>query len=271
MDAIIGSTSRPYASLDYHEAYARIAAAGYADLAIFRNKGQVPVRADSTRDEVKAVKKAVADAGLKPSMLIGRTQLDEGLEKATEAYKRLIDNAAELGVQWLLDCGTGKQEHFDAYYELMRRAAPHAEDAGLHITLKPHGGITLTPEDMLAADRQVSHAAFGLCFDPGNIIFYTQGERRPEPDVERVAPRVNTAIIKDCIVENGKSDVSVTAGDGLVDFPVVLGKLGASGFAGPYYVECVGSTEPEAVDRDLAFTLGYVRGILETLQTGNEA
>ena len=60
-------------------------------------------------------------------------------------------------------------------------------------------------------------------------------------------------------------NVNVTAGDGLVDFDTVLLVLVGGGFEGPLYVECVGSTEPDAVDRDLAFTLGYVQGILAGL------
>jgi sugar phosphate isomerase/epimerase len=262
---IIGCTSRPYGGLEYAEAYARIAAAGYTDLAVFGNSGRVPVQADSSPAEVAAVRAAARAAGLRPSMLIGGTQLDSGLEAATSQYRRLIDNAASLGVRWLLDCGTDRQEHFDAYFELMRRMAPHAAAAGLSITLKPHGGITLTAEDMLAAAERVGHPAFGLCFDPGNIVYYTKGARRPETDVASVAPRVTTAIIKDCVVNEGKSDVAVTAGDGLVDFPYVLRALADAGFDGPYYVECVGSSEPDQVDRDVAFTLGYVRGILRAL------
>ena len=32
-----------------------------------------------------------------------------------------------------------------------------------------------------------------------------------------------------------------------------------------FLMKCVGSREPEAVDRDIAFTLGYVKGILTTM------
>ena len=76
---------------------------------------------------------------------------------------------------------------------------------------------------------------------------------------------MTTGIIKDCVVEDGKSDVMVTAGDGLVDFYAVLSGLVGGGFDGPLYVECVGSDAPDAVDRDIAFTLGYTKGILATL------
>lgn len=265
MEWTIGCTTRPYNSLSYAEAFARIARAGYTDVAVFANEGQVPVQADSTAAEVAAVKRAAADAGVSPSMLIGRTRLDLGLAAAIEDYKRLIDHTAALGTTWLLDCGTGRADQYEDYFELMRAAAPHARQAGVHITMKPHGGISLTAEDLLAANAKVGHPSFAVCFDPGNIIYYTQGERRPETDVAEVAPVVSTAIVKDCTVAEGKADVMVTPGDGLVDFHRVLAGLAGGGFDGPLYVECVGGREPAEVDRDIAFTLGYVKGILTSL------
>ena len=123
----------------------------------------------------------------------------------------------------------------------------------------------MTVENLLETYSRVDHPAFGISFDPGNIIYYTMGERRPEADVGAVADKVTTVIIKDCVVENGKPDVMVTAGDGLVDFPLVLGPLLEAGFDGPMYVECVGRSEPDEVDADLAFTRGYTAGILASL------
>ena len=265
MELTIGCTTRPYHKLPYGEAFQRIAAAGYTDVAVFLSEGKVPVQSDSSKDEVAAVRAAAADAGVAPSMLIGGTKLDLGLDGAVDDYKRLIDNAAALGTVWLLDCGTGKEEHFESYYELMRQASTHAEQAGVMITMKPHGGISLTAKDLITAHEEVSHPSFGICYDPGNIIYYTQGDRRPETDVAEVASRVTTGIIKDCVVVDGKSDVMVTAGDGLVEFYAVLSGLVGGGFDGPLYVECVGSEEPVDVDRDIAFTLGYTKGILATL------
>ncbi len=49
--------------------------------------------------------------------------------------------------------------------------------------------------------------------------------------------------------------------------PVVFDVFGmAGGFDGPLYVECVGGEAREDVDRDIAFTLGYVRGILAAMK-----
>jgi len=267
MELTVGCTTRPYAKLSFAEACRHIAAAGYTDVAVFRCGDAVPVNSLVAPAGAQEAGRIARDAGVEPSMLIGRTQLSLGLEAAVEDYKRLIDRAADLGTTWLLDCGTGKQEHYGLYFELMRQAAPHAQQAGINITLKPHGGITLTGEGMLDAYEKVGHPAFGLCFDPGNIIYYTKGDLVPEVEVAKVADKVTTCIIKDCTVdkEADKANVLVTAGEGLVDFPAVLAGLMSKGFAGPLYVECVAGEELDEIDANVRRTLPFVQDIVASL------
>ncbi len=264
--AVLGACTRPLDQLSFADACERIAAAGYEHVALFANQGQAPVRSDSSADEVVAATRATRDAGLVPSMVLGRTHLDLSLDEAVDDYRRLIDNAAEVGARWILDLGSSDEDRYQDYIELMRRAAPYADEAGLGISMKPHGGISLTVEHLQATTEAVDHPAFGICFDPGNIIYYTVGERRPEGDVEKIAARVTTFIVKDCAIDGDKPDVMITPGTGLVDFPLVLAKLRAVGFDGPCYVECVGGgPEAPAVERELTFTRGYIQGILAVL------
>ena len=265
MKLTIGCTTRPYSAVSFAEVCEHIAAAGYSDVAVFANLGKVSVRSDSIVEEIEATRRAAADAGLIPSMLIGGPKLELGLDAAVDDFKKLIDNAAKLGARWLLNGGTGNEEHFSIYFELMRRTAPHAEQAGVNITLKPHGGLTLTIDDLINAYNEVNHPAFGICYDPGNIIYYTKGELRPEPDIARVAPTVTTGIIKDCVVEDGKPDVIITPGEGLVDFEKVLGGLVKGGFKGPLYVECVGGKELDEINKNVKSTLKFVSDILVKL------
>lgn len=256
---IIGSTTRPYNGLTFAEACDRIARAGYTDVAVFAHNKEMPIDSGSSADQVAAAKKAASDVGLNPSMVLGRTHLELGLEGAIDDYKRLIDNCASLGAAWILELGTGKEEQYENYPKLMSAVADHAAGAGIGISLKPHGGISLTAQELIELHDQVNHPAFRISYDPGNIIFYTYGEVRPEQEVELVASRTSTLIIKDCVLGDDKHrDVMVTAGDGLVDFPFVIGKMQEGGFEGPMYVECVGADLPDAVDVELAKTLSYV-------------
>lgn len=258
----IGSTTRPYNKLLFSEACERIAAAGYTDVAVFAHDREIPVDSGSSADDVALARSAAENAGLKPSMLLGRTHLDLGLAEATDDYKRLIDNAASLGTSWILELGTSKEEQYADYPKLMAAVVDHAQGAGVGISLKPHGGISLTAQELIDLHDQVDHPAFRISYDPGNIIFYTWGEVCPEQEVELVASRSSTLIIKDCTLEGENRDVMVTAGDGLVDFPFVIEKMQAGGFKGPMYVECVGATEPDDVDRELKRTLSFVQGLI---------
>jgi sugar phosphate isomerase/epimerase len=259
---VIGSTTRPYNQLGFPEACARIAGAGYSDVAVFAHDREMPVDSGSSAEQVSQARKSAADAGLDPSMILGRTHLELGLNEAIDDYKKLIDNAASLGVKWILELGTGKAEQYEDYPKLMQAVAGLADSAGIGISLKPHGGISLTAQELIDLHDQVDHSAFRISYDPGNIIYYTKGEVRPESEVEMVASRTSTLIIKDCSLDGEKPEVMVTAGDGLVDFPFVIEKLQAGGFVGPMYVECVGSTEPDDVDADLKRTHEFISGLI---------
>ena len=110
----------------------------------------------------------------------------------------------------------------------------------------------------------VPHVRF-VRYDPGNIIYYSKGEERPEMHVDAVAPLVTTAIIKDCVVRDGVPDVMVTPGEGWVDFQRVLSSLVGAGFDGPLYVECVGGDTLEEIDANVRQTYRFLQDILTGL------
>lgn len=259
---IIGCTTRPYNALDYSAAFDHIAAAGYKHVALFAHNGILPIRCDSSDGEVRQVRQTAANAGLNPSMVLGRTHLDLAIEKAITNYKKLIDNTASVGARWLLELGTGNEELYGKYFELMSQVAPYAGEVGVEITMKPHGGISLTTDDLRSAVARVDHPAFSISYDPGNIIYYTGGKRLPGQDISTIVDCVSTLIIKDCEIVEGKPDVLITPGEGLVDFSLVWSKLRSGGFSGPAYVECVGPGSLEEIDRHLVSTLGFVKALI---------
>jgi sugar phosphate isomerase/epimerase len=256
----LGCTTRPYRDLPFADACQRIAAAGYTDVGVFSGVGS-----GSPRQEILAARQTATDVGLAPSLLLARARLELELDGAEAAYRSLIDGAAALGASWILDLGTAQEAFYERYLALMRRVASYAESAGVQITVKPHGGITRTTEDLIAVHRQVDHPAYGVCYDPGNIIYYTQGSERPETHLARVAPLVTACIIKDCVVRDGQPDVMITPGEGWVDFDQVLAGLTEARFRGPLYVECVGGESIAEIDRNVRRTRTYLEEILARL------
>ena len=85
----------------------------------------------------------------------------------------------------------------------MSAVADHAAEAGIGISLKPHGGISLTAQELISLHDQVDHPAFRISYDPGNIIFYTKGEVRPESEVEMIfsKPSFHTRVVGEVSIQ----------------------------------------------------------------------
>ena len=265
MELTLGATTRPWNAFSYATACECIAAAGYSDVAVFSNEGAIPVTSATSTEDARAVAEITRRAGLVPSMLLSGVRLDLPVEEAAADYCRLIDAAAALGTRWLMDCGTEDPSTYDRYREVMRQCAPYGEAKGVALNMKPHGGIALTGRMMAETVEQVGHPNFTVCYDPGNIIYYTKGELRPEVEVRDVARHVTTCIIKDCLVTDGTPDVLILPGEGQVDFRAVLSALVEAGFAGPLYVECLGGDALENINDRARRTHGFVSEIVAGL------
>lgn len=259
----LGAATRPWSQWTFAEACTAIAEAGYSDVAVYSNAGRIPVTSASSPEEITAVKEIARTQGLVPSLLIGGPKLDVDLDEAIADHCRLIEATAALGARWLLNGGTENPERYETYETLMRETAPYAAEKGVEIVLKPHGGIGLTGRDLARVVESVGSPAFKICYDPGNIIYYTKGEVRPETDVLDVAEHVTVCIIKDCLVQDGQPDVWILPGEGWVNFPQVLGLLVEAGFAGPLYVECLGGSEWDDINARARRTRAWVEEIVQ--------
>jgi sugar phosphate isomerase/epimerase len=80
-----------------------------------------------------------------------------------------------------------------------QEASEHAEKYGVYLALENHGGITATPEQVLALITPVKSDYFGLNWDTGNF-------QTPDPyaDLEKIAPYAVVVQIKTEISPKGK-------------------------------------------------------------------
>lgn len=247
-DVTLACMNRPWAQFSFERALEGVRAAGFSAFALLSHAREQLIAPDTPPEEAARVAEIIAQHGLRLVMIHHSVQLGGTGEAALESTKRQIDHCRRLGVRVLLEMGCARPEHYDLYFEIMRQAAPYAEDQGVVIALKPHGGLSTTGPDTLAAVRRVDHPAYRVCFDPGNLLYYA-GER-PEQSLPQLAPYVAAMCIKD---ETGGSGpgrtVTVTPGDGDVDFHEVFRILRDHAFAGPAAVETLGPGDrPEAVD-----------------------
>jgi sugar phosphate isomerase/epimerase len=201
------------------------------------------IGAGATPEYLESLKKRIAASGLVANMGALRSRHNIPLEDSIGEVRKQIDNAKFLSLEYALSFGANNPEEFANYFKVMSDAAGYAQDKGVKLAMKPHGGISGSAEEILRVIKEVDHRNFSIWYDAGNIIHYTGKD--PVAEIEPIARHITGFCAKDC--GEMKGDVMIQFGAGKVDFAGVFKKLKAGGFNGPVMVECckVGATPEE--------------------------
>ncbi len=243
----IGCYTRPWANYDYRVALDAIAEAGfkYAGLMTTKSeKSNLIISVDTSLEEAQRVGREVKKRGLKvPSIYGGGIPVAKSLKAGIEGMKKLIDNCAACGAKNLLMGGTGNEKLFKLYYKAIAECCDYAQEKGLGISIKPHGGLNATGQQCRKTIEMVGHRNFGIWYDPGNIYYYSDGKLDPVDD----APTVDGLVVGMCIKDyRHPKNVAITPGTGQVDFPAVLARLKKGGFThGALVIECLDPGDAE--------------------------
>ncbi len=247
----IGCFTRPWDQHDYRTALDAIAEAGYshAGLMTAKSPSGLVISAATTAEEAARVGEEASKRGLAiPSVYGGDIPVRESLAAGIAAMKRLIDACAAAGAASLMMGGTGDPKLNDIYYQAVAETCAYAAERRVGITVKPHGGLNATGPQCRALIAKVGHPNFRLWYDPGNILYYSEGKLDPVADAATVDGLVVGMSVKDYRPPN---DVLVTPGAGQVDFKAVMARLKKGGFvSGPLVVETLSPGDLPALLRE---------------------
>ena len=234
----VGCFTRPWADLEPEGALDAIAEAGFSVAGLMSAKGGTIVTADATPARIGAIAAHARSRGLSIASLYSGDFLVRGDPAASVArLRRIIDHAARCACPTMILGGTTRAELVDAYYDAVGQCCGAAKEAGVTLMVKPHGGTNSTGAQCRKLVERVNHPAFRLCYDPGNIFYYSDGRLDPVDDAASVDGLVVAMCVKDF---QPPKTVDVTPGDGRVDFARVLARLRKGGFtSGPLIIECL--------------------------------
>ena len=241
----IGCYTRPWVDQDWHIAFDSIAGAGfkYVGLMTAKTKDHLIISANTQPEEAATVGAEAKKRGLQIISMWGGQFVD------AESLKRLIENCAACGCPNLLLGGTD-EKHAAAYYKIIAENCDFAVEKKVGLSVKPHGGNNASGAQCRKLIEQVNHKNFRLWYDPGNILYYSNGQLDPVDDAAAVDGLVVGMSVKDF---KPPKEVTLTPGTGKVDFAKVMARLKQGGFTGgPLVVECLESgdlahTNAEAV------------------------
>ena len=242
----IGCFNRPWTKWTFDQALKEIKAAGFKTIGLLtRTKEEPFIGADATPEYLAGLKSRIAASGLSANMGALRSRHDIPLEDSIREVRKQIDNARFLSLKYLLSFGADKSEEFAHHAQVMSDAAAYAQEKGIKLAMKPHGGISGASDEILRVIKAVNHRNFTIWYDAGNIIYYTGKD--PVAEIDPIAQHITGFCAKDC--RELKGDVMIQFGSGKVDFTSVFKKLKSAGFNGPVMVECckVGQTTEETM------------------------
>ena len=240
----IGCFNRAWTKWSYDDALEGIKAAGYKLTGLLSaHKGEAFASSAATREYLDGLKKRIAQRGLAVNMIAIRFKPDAPLADNISELHKQIENAAWLGLKFMLTFGVDQPAQYENFYRLMADAAEQAEKRGIQVVLKPHGGGSGAAQEILRCLDKVAHTNFKIWYDAGDIIYYTGKD--PLAELEPIAKHVTGFCAKDCPAPRG--EVMSQFGTGKVDFKAVFAKLKSVGFNGPIMVEGVqvGATAEE--------------------------
>jgi sugar phosphate isomerase/epimerase len=253
----LGCFTRPWAEtgLTLDEALGGIAGAGYRYVGL-NTRVYGPGWADADRAELVTQLNA---NNLSAQVSFGNPDLSLPLSEAVDQFRRQIQWCRGLGIEYIVLLGTEQENLYDRWLDAVGQCLDDAREHGMMLVLKPHDGISRLAEDMLRAVERLRHPSFGICYDPGNILYYTS--LRPEDDLPMVVEHVRAMCVKD--ETGGKhGEVMITPGTGDVDFERVFAILAEAGFAGPMWVECVGGKTLAEINAEARKARGFIEGLL---------
>lgn len=259
----IGCFNRPWSRWPFDETLKAVKAAGYGVTGLLSRTRMDPfISPDAQADYLWSLKSRLAASGIAANMGALSSRHDLPMAETIHSLTSQINNAAYLGLKTVLTFGTDKPDQWDHYFRSMAAAAAYAQERGIELATKPHGGSSGASEEIIAGIKKVGHPNFKIWYDAGNIIYYTGKD--PIEELKPIAQYVTGFCAKDC--GQPKGDVMIQFGTGKVDFAGVFRVLRAAGFKGPIMVEGVKVEEtPEATAANARANREFLEGVLARL------
>lgn len=170
----------------------------------------------------------------------------EGRAKQVALVKQWIDHAVHLGAPCLRVFGgpvpkeASLEQATSWAIETLQEVEPYAAARGIYLALENHGGVTATPEGVLAILAAVKSEWVGANLDTGN--FHAQD---PYEDLARVAPYAVNVHLKTTVKAQGKPPQAA-------DYSRIAQLLKQAGYSGYLSLEYEDKEDPKtAVPRAL--------------------
>ena len=197
----IACMTLPYSQFPLDRALRGLQGAGYRHVAwgtTHRDAAgkQIPVlAADAPVEQARTLAARCRDLGLEPVMMFSGIypEANNGLE----VLRHRLLQAGAARIPQVLTFGHTRGGNHALWVRRFKELAPVAQDQGVTLVVKQHGGETGTGEACARVTREVNHAHVKVNYDAGNVMDYLEGKIDPIKDLQACAAEVRSFCIKD--------------------------------------------------------------------------
>lgn len=201
------------------------------------------VMADLSEDEIRRLKKVIANSGVEVRSLYAGG-------KSIEDWDRLFYICRELGGDFLV--GEPEPKIWDELNEL---AGKYKMKVAIHEHAKGRSRFWHPDSVLVALNGRTN---FGVCADLGH---WARSGLNPVECLQKLAGHIISIHAKD-VDESGNTDANdVRLGDGVIPYGDVVEELKRQQFTGPVYIEC--EHDPENNLEDVKYSIEYIRQLIE--------
>ena len=270
----IACMTLPYSQFPLQRALTGIKSAGYRYVAwgTSHKEGSgkpVPVmEEDASPDKARELGKRCRDLGLEPLMMFSLIYPEA--PKAVEVLTNRIRQASAAGLPHVLTFGHSEDSgDHKLWIERFKTLGPIAQDHGVMIVIKQHGGSTGTGAACAEIVREVQHPAVKVNYDAGNVMDYLDLD--PIADIKKCAEEVRGFCIKDH--RNFPADQDCGPGLGEIDHYKLLSPVAFTGLKMPLCCENISApvvprpTDPAGVDALAKRAREFLEIVIAGIQT----
>src|SRR3989454_8869292 len=167
----IGCFNRPWTNWSLDEALAAMKSAGYEQIGLLTPTRDDPfIGPAATTEYLANLQEKINAHGLRAIMGALASRHDIPLADSIRDAQRQIDNAHHLSLRYVLSFGVDKAAEYQHYYRVMANAASYAEEHGIALAMKPHGGASGASEEILRCIEKRSEEHTSELQSPCNLV-----------------------------------------------------------------------------------------------------
>jgi sugar phosphate isomerase/epimerase len=209
------------------------------------------------------------DMGLSPLMMF--SEIYPEAENAEEVFRARLKQASAASIPQVLTFGHTKGSNRQLWVQRFKRLAPVAQDHGVMIVIKQHGGETGTGAACAEIVREINHPAIKVNYDGGNVMDYLNLD--PIADIKLCASEVRSFCIKDH--RNFPKDEDCGPGFGEIDHYKLLHPVAFTGLKLPLCCENISApllpraSDPAEVDALAWRAREFLEKVIQGLHSTN--